>query len=151
MFAPMVRYRRMRAANPAHRVIDAPRRAKVSEMGSHAQSGACQSWSGPAGFGRRLRRPSLRLREVRYVKSRARRGRSYRSNDVRAICKVDEDVPRLGDVREPRRRQPWTRIAYRDKDTVRLYCTRADQQLARSLPDLAHRFNGVHNQVQDRL
>jgi hypothetical protein len=41
-----------------------------------------------------------------------------------------------------------TGIAYRDKHAARLGLTGADAQFARSLPDLAHRFNGVHDQVQ---
>ena len=60
-------------------------------------------------------------------------------------------MERLEEAREGRRRQPRTRIANRDEHAARLGLTGADQQLARSLPDLAHRFNGVHDQVQDHL
>jgi hypothetical protein len=53
-------------------------------------------------------------------------------------------------AREVRRRQPQTRIAHSDKHIARLGLTGADQQLARSVPDLAQRFNGIHD-VQHHL
>ena len=52
---------------------------------------------------------------------------------------------------QDRRRQPGAGIAYRDKHAVGLGLTGGDQQLARSLADLAHRFDGVHDQVQHHL
>src|ERR1700734_2387922 len=60
-------------------------------------------------------------------------------------------VERLEDAREVRRRQPRTRIAYRDEHGFRVRFIRAHQQLARSFCDLAHQFDGVHDQVEDYL
>jgi pimeloyl-ACP methyl ester carboxylesterase len=60
-------------------------------------------------------------------------------------------VERLEDAREVRRRQPRTRIAYRDEHGFRVRFIRAHQQLARSFCDLAHHFDGVHDQVEDYL
>jgi hypothetical protein len=48
-------------------------------------------------------------------------------------------------------RQPRTRIAYRHESTVWFGIASADQQLALSLGDLTHRFNGVHDQIEDHL
>jgi hypothetical protein len=60
-------------------------------------------------------------------------------------------VERLEDTLGIGLRQTWTRIAYRDQHPVRLGFAGADQQFARSLADFAHRFNGIHDQVQDHL
>src|SRR3984893_772022 len=60
-------------------------------------------------------------------------------------------VKRIEQVIEALRFQSRARIAYGDEHAVRRVQTRVDQQLARSLADLAHRFDGVHDQVQDHL
>lgn len=60
-------------------------------------------------------------------------------------------VEGVEDALETVRGQPWPRILYRDKHTVRFALTSRDEQLSRSLARSTHRFHRVDDQIEDHL
>src|SRR5882762_3707687 len=59
-------------------------------------------------------------------------------------------VESLEHALKSRRREAWTRISHLDRHAIR-FVTRADEQFPLRFADLAHRFDGIEDQVKQYL